>query len=40
MPIKERFRVLEDKGGLFNDSYFNLKIKFNFKFNLVNYNFN
>ena len=40
MPIKARFRVLEDMEVLVNDTYFNLKFNFKFNFNFVNFNFN
>ena len=40
MPIKARFRVLEDKEELVNKKYFYLKLNFRFNFKLVNFNFN
>jgi len=40
MPIKARFRVLENMEVLVNEKYFNLKLNLKFKFNLVNFNFN
>jgi len=39
MPIKARFRVLEDMEVFVNYTYLDLKFNFNFNFNLANFNF-
>ena len=40
MPIKARFRVLEDMKVFVNDTYSNLMFNFNFNSDLANFNFN
>ncbi len=40
MPIKVRFRVLEDMKVFVNDTNFNFKFNFKFNFELVNFNYN